>query len=514
MGALTDRLTSGLVCLTLLAGSLPGGAFAAPAPVPLVASAPAVDVAATAFTGLSAAAPATSLSATSAVGDLSVLSIMDAAAAAVAAPVPDPTSATFSMDDDSAMAFAGAAAPGPDPSPATFSMDDYSAMAFSGAAAAAPDPASPPEAFGAMAFAGAAAPGPAGSIEQNAMAFAGPGTLITNATCPDVNFFKQITRLCWRCFFPFTLFGFPVGGTTLRLPSGRAAPLCICPGRILPMIPSPGFTLGWWAPDHVIESVRSPWCMPSLGGVALSADMLTGSDIGITGSAAASKLLPARMGKQNPVKGDGSDKKDGAFYNFHWIKFPLAYLLGWLSDFACSKKQATAIDIAFMSEFDPSWNNDELAIWTSPETTLFTGTWAPIACAVDGIASTTTKPMKSIFWCAGTWGQLYPYSGNTPTAQSDARDASLNAIKGVAKMHRFTLARKSYGNSAVCWDLPYFILDKQQYRLQTMAPIPELNNHWIGASTFRWGEWRNIPAIGEDFVWMQWTYHECCVTLW
>ncbi len=513
MGALTDRLTAGLVCLTLLAGSLPGGAFAAPVPVPLVASASTVDVAATAFTGLSAVVPAASLPATSAMGDLSVLSIMDAAAAAVAAPEPDPMPASFSMDDYSAMAFVPAAAPSPDPAPASFSMDDYSAMAFSGAAAA-PDPAFSPEAFGAMAFAGAAAaPEPVGDIAQNAMALAGPGALVTNATCPDVNFFKQITRICWRCFFPFVLFSIPIGGSTLRLPTVRAAPICICPGRILP-IPSPGFTLGWWSPDHIIENVRAPWCMPSLGGIALSVDMLKGSDIGISG-AGATNILPSRMGKQDAWKGNkGGAKKEGAFYNFHWIKFPLAYFLGWLSDFACSKKQATAIDIAFMSEFDPSWNNDELALWTSPETTLFTGVWAPISCAVDGIAATTTKPVNSIFWCAGTWGQLYPYSGNTPTAQSDPRDASLNAIKGVAKMHRFTLARKSYGNSAVCMDLPYFILDKQQYRLQTMHPIPELDNHWIGSSTFRWGEWRNIPAVGEDFVWMQWTYHECCVTLW
>ena len=326
--------------------------------------------------------------------------------------------------------------------------------------------------------------------------------------CPDFNFGKQIGKVCWECFFPIVIFSIPIGGSSSKLPNSRAAPICLCPGRT--GYPSIGFTLGWWAPDHVIESTRIPWCMPSLGGTVLTDDELKGSDLGVSGS---TTILPARWGGQEE-KREGSSEPGISYYNFHYIKFPIAYFIGWLSDYVCSKKSNNAFDIAFMSEFDPSWNNDELAIWTSPETKLFTGMWAHIACAADGVASTVNKPINNMFFCAGTWGQLYPFSGNAPTAQSAPRDASLTAIKGVAKMHRFTIARKTYGNSAVCADQMYFVLPKQQYRFQMLFPTAEKKDHWIGASPFRWGEWRTVPATGEDYINLQWTYHECCVTLW
>jgi len=333
------------------------------------------------------------------------------------------------------------------------------------------------------------------------------------AACPDVNFGDQIGKICWDCFFPFVIFSFPVGGSTSKLPDGRAGPICVCPGRT--GYPSIGFTLGWWAPTHIIENVRQPWCIPTLGGMVLTEDDMTMEDIDTgssSGSSYPNQVLPSRWG--GPDKKTQTDMSGVTYYNYHWIKFPVGYLIGWLSDFACSKKESGAIDFAFMSEFDPSWNNDELALWTSPETVLFTGPWAYIGCAIDGVAATTRKPIKQAWWCGGTWGQVYPYSGNIPAASSGPREASLNATKGLAKMHRFSLASKRYGNAALCANTPMFLLEKQQYRLQTMFPMAEKKNHWIGASTWKWGEWRTIPAKGEDYIWLQWSYTECCVTIW
>ena len=59
----------------------------------------------------------------------------------------------------------------------------------------------------------------------------------------------------------------------------------------------------------------------------------------------------------------------------------------------------------------------------------------------------------------------------------------------------------------------YFTLPKQGYRFQTFYPMRETkNNHWIGASTFRWGEWRNVPYSGEDYVYLMSSFAECCAT--
>lgn len=347
-----------------------------------------------------------------------------------------------------------------------------------------------------------------------AAAQSNPVSAARDATCPDNNFGKQISNICWDCFFPFVIFSFPVGGSASKLPDGRAGPICVCPGRM--GIPAIGFTLGWWAPTHIIENVRQPWCMPTLGGIVLTDDDMEMGDIDAgaasSGGSLASQVLPARWG--GPEKATADKPSGVTYYNWHWIKFPVAYLIGWMSDFACSKRSSGAIDIAFMSEFDPSWNNDDMALWTSPETVLFTGPWAYMACAADGVAATVRKPVRQSWWCGGTWGQVYPFSGNVPAATSTPREASLNATKGLAKMHRFGLATKMYGNRSLCKNTRTFLLEKQQYKFQTMFPIAEKKNHWIGASTFRWGEWRTIPARGEDYVWLQWSYTECCVTLW
>ena len=62
--------------------------------------------------------------------------------------------------------------------------------------------------------------------------------------CPDFDFGKQIQKTCWDCFFPIVIFGVPIGGKSSKLPSDRAAPLCVCPGRS--GYPSLGITPGYW----------------------------------------------------------------------------------------------------------------------------------------------------------------------------------------------------------------------------------------------------------------------------
>lgn len=340
----------------------------------------------------------------------------------------------------------------------------------------------------------------------------GPLENVKEAACPDFNLGKQITKISWQGFFPFVIFSIPIGGSTKRLPDSRAGPICVCPGKT--GYPSIGFTLGWWGPTHIIEETRQPWCIPSLGGMILTDDDMKMSDIdaGAANSQGSimNQILPGRWGTTMST----GEETNEAYYNFHWIKFPVAYLIGWLSDMVCSKKQDGAIDIAFMSEFVPTWNNDEMALWTSPETKLFTGPWAYIACAVDGVASSIKKPIREAWWCGGTWGQIFPLSGNIPAASSGPRESSLSAAKGLALMHRFGLAAKQYGNSALCLNTRTFILEKQQYRFQMTFPIAEKKDHWIGATPFRWGEWRTIPAKGEDYINLEWSYTECCYTIW
>ena len=71
-----------------------------------------------------------------------------------------------------------------------------------------------------------------------------------------------------------------------------------------------------------------------------------------------------------------------------------------------------------------------------------------------------------------------------------------------------------FGNDALCGGSIYPMIPKSQYKMSMLFPIAEASGkccHPIGQSTFLWGEWRNIPAVGEDFVYMLWRYTDCCL---
>jgi conjugal transfer pilus assembly protein TraU len=58
------------------------------------------------------------------------------------------------------------------------------------------------------------------------------------------------------------------------------------------------------------------------------------------------------------------------------------------------------------------------------------------------------------------------------------------------------------------------LLKKSQYRINTLNPSAEaISYHTIGASPLAWGEWRNVPATGEDHTFVIWRKRNCCLSL-
>jgi conjugal transfer pilus assembly protein TraU len=192
-----------------------------------------------------------------------------------------------------------------------------------------------------------------------------------------------------------------------------------------------------------------------------------------------------------------------------------------------------------MSEIDPTWSEDELSIFTQPEVAVASNPLLQATCPVDCAAATFSGPVDRMWWCAGCWGNLYPFTGNVPSGGSPPRVSSLLATRALAALHRRGLAWRTTGNDVVCGGDIYPMIPKQQYRMSMMFPIPEASNalrrptpatrggtgnpqideyewtqkccHAIGVPTFLWGEWRNIPAVGEDFVYLLWRWTDCCV---
>jgi len=334
----------------------------------------------------------------------------------------------------------------------------------------------------------------------------------TKLLCPDADFWgkKMLSGVCWTCLFPVRLLGFTIFDDSNDLPDGATEQqLCTCSGD--QGIPSIGITGGAWLPARLIEVVRKPYCSPILGGTSFNNGVRL-------------------WGGHKEVEGDGTDK---TYYNYHYWAFPLYAILQLFVQNNCNSGGLRNLDMMYMSELDPTWNVDELAFFMNPEAVIFANPLAVAACVVDCATTTVSQPITSLFWCAGCWGNLYPFTGNIASDASAPRDTSLLTARVLASLHRKALAHKTYGDNALCGGQIYPMIPKQQYKLSTLFPLAEADServesadasgvihskimdkccHWIGESPFKWGEHRTIPGTGEDYVYLIWRYTECCLT--
>ena len=312
-----------------------------------------------------------------------------------------------------------------------------------------------------------------------------------DATCPDAELLsgRLITDVCWSCLFPVRIAGVPIGGG--EVPSGASdATVCACDDGL--GVPRAGFTIGLWEPARIIELVRNPACAPALGGIRLPF-----GDVRLLGSG-----------------GEGEqDSSDVAFYNVHVYAFPLLVMLDLFFDDRCNPDGYSELDILHFTELDPTWNNAELAFFAHPEAAWLTSPPALAACLADGVSASAGVPLDELFWCAGTWGLIYPFAGAQPTLGSRPRYTSLAATRTLAALHRRGLARRTLGDAALCKAPIEPFLPKRQYKLSMFYPLPEANgSHVIGENPVRWGIHRTYPGPGEDHLYLLWRWQDCCAS--
>jgi conjugal transfer pilus assembly protein TraU len=353
------------------------------------------------------------------------------------------------------------------------------------------------------------------------------------AMCPNAHLWgaSLVTNICWSCLFPLKIMGVAqLGGGSV--PSGSATdPICFCSGS--DGIESIGFTLGLWEPEALIELVRQPYCSPSLGGTRIrNSFKLWGMKDGSDGGSASNQFL-----------------------NYHYFSFPLYEILQLLITPECNAGGFSDFDLLYISEIDPTWSEDELAMFTQPEVAVASNPLLQATCPLDCTAATVATPIDKMWWCFGCWGNAYPFTGNVPSGGSPPRVSSLLATRALAALHRRGLAWRTTGNDVLCGGVIDPMIPKSQYKMSMLYPVPEANSsisppgaqtaggsgqatagsggsgaagttsasipntynyhgtccHNIGVPTFLWGEWRNIPAVGEDFVYLLWRWTDCCV---
>ncbi len=295
---------------------------------------------------------------------------------------------------------------------------------------------------------------------------------------------NPIKDVCWSCLFPLTIGGAKVHGSGRADTPNPKSPVCLCPGRLVP-----GVTVGFWEPIAVVDVVRTPFCITSLGGLQMG-------------------KAPHRQGGHSHGNGAGSH----ASYHVHWMKYPVFWVLQLFTDFLCL--QQGEWDVGYVSEIDPMWNDEALGAVLSPEAALFATPPAQLACAADCLKASASLPIDKLFWCGGCQGSLYPFSGSNPAHVGGVQSSLLVTMKMMAKLHRQMLLPKTSGTTPkeICQKENLTgVIPKSQYRLQMSYPRMSTTCNPIGASEVVWGSGREFPYKGEDFSYIIWRKRNCCM---
>lgn len=318
-------------------------------------------------------------------------------------------------------------------------------------------------------------------------AMAQDGLPVDSTGSCEGSFVNPITDVCWGCLFPLSVGALKIWPSSRADTDNPTLPICAC-GTPIPRI---GIAMGFWEPVRLIDVTTKPWCFPNLGGIKLD----PGFDIG--------------RGYQSGSGDGGASAK----YHSHYYIYPLLYWLEVLADFVCFEQ--ASFDVAYISEVDPLWQDDELSLLIHPEAALSGNILAQAACSADCVAATAKLPLDPLFWCAGCNGSMYPMNGNVDHAKGNTQTTRLVAERTVFKMHRLGFAWGTSGSKALCGKYLMPVLKKSQYRIQQVNPTPMVSTRGscspIGASTFPPGSAQMYPVKGEDAGFLLWRKRNCCV---
>jgi conjugal transfer pilus assembly protein TraU len=114
---------------------------------------------------------------------------------------------------------------------------------------------------------------------------------------------------------------------------------------------------------------------------------------------------------------------------------------------------------------------------------------------------------------------MYPLTGHVGAHIGGVQASALLAQRMTNKLHRELLMWAGSGESGLCGFYPQVLMDKQNYKLQMVYPIPNTTKiagrccQPYGRTTAVWGAGKEFPVKGEDFVYQIFRKRNCCATV-
>jgi conjugal transfer pilus assembly protein TraU len=270
------------------------------------------------------------------------------------------------------------------------------------------------------------------------------------------SFPNLITDICYDCMFPIGIAGglmnFGVSGEDYDTGVG-SSPICACASNL-----TIGTPMSLWEPRYMVDTTNKPGCMPLLGGVDISP--------------------PYNASEYGAVKNTNAQIKGtskAAFMHVNEYINPVMTALGVIASSPCFDSRS--FDVPFISWADPTWNDDSLSLMLTPYAYPFAGIASIAAEMPDAIAATFSFPLASLFWVAGSWGSMYPLTGNVATAITPEQVSHLLLARTFAKLHAAGAQQSPAGKDALkscgAMGFPQLIMDKRQYKTNRVFPFPD-----------------------------------------
>lgn len=298
------------------------------------------------------------------------------------------------------------------------------------------------------------------------------------------SFINIISDIRWDAMFPVEIAGIEIKGPSdLKNPDKLGQVVCVCKKQNSIVV---GITVSYWAPTRFIEQTKIPYCFPILGGLQLS--------------------------NPNPGSKMGGNETDtpSTKQNAHWYLMPIWHMLDLFLDVPCLPVEG--FDLAYITEIDPTWNNDSIGFVLNPEALLVANPVAQMACMADSVAATADFPLDQLFWCSGSWNNPYPITGQVAESNYIKANASL-ASRMVYKMNRELIHWDTAIDVCGAQLSPFWI--KTHYKMHMVKPVRS-EPMFIGRPSILWETGKNPPYgtrsnSPDNFGYMLFQRVKCCL---